>query len=368
MVDLRERMRDCLDWYYYHPENTGQRSCWGIMHSFIAYGADTYIEVGGTGGTQVNGIGWLCWNQPCNNMRIFYLSNNSIAVREGPGYQGHAGQLLALLAQCRVSRDYVLKVGEREFTVEDLIEYEKLTCEPNSELTFKLIGLMHYCDSDETWTDNRGRQWDMERLIREELAQPVIGAACGGTHRMMGFSYAVRLRRVRGEEFDGQWERARKFVEDYHAYTMSLRNEDGSFSTEWFEGRAADPDIDRRLQTTGHILEWLIYSLPAEELQSPEIVESVDYLTRIMYENRGRAWEIGPKGHALHALVLYDRRVFGGSEREELSPELMAERVDPPRRRRLVQSPRRAISARRAAARSDSSAARVSLSRGRLPT
>ena len=40
------------------------------------------------------------------------------------------------------------------------------------------------------------------------------------------------------------------------------------------------------------------------------MVRSVRYLTRLMTQNR--KWEIGPQGHALHALVLYDERVFEG--------------------------------------------------------
>ena len=30
-----------------------------------------------------------------------------------------------------------------------------------------------------------------------------------------------------------------------------------------------------------------------------------------MLQNRDHDWEIGPRGHALHALALYDERVFG---------------------------------------------------------
>ena len=51
---------------------------------------------------------------------------------------------------------------------------------------------------------------------------------------MTGFSYAVRKREQRGEPIEGQWLRAKKFVDDFHEYTFKLQNPDGSFSTEWF--------------------------------------------------------------------------------------------------------------------------------------
>ena len=92
---------------------------------------------------------------------------------------------------------------------------------------------------------------------------------------------------------------------------FGCRNPDGSFSTEWFEGRAAREDVERRLQTTGHILEWLVFSIPSSELDDPRIIRAVVYLNALMWQGRGHDWAIGPKGHALHALRLYHLRRFG---------------------------------------------------------
>ena len=118
-----------------------------------------------------------------------------LRLRSGPGYQGHEGQFLHTLARSKVRSDYPIRVDGHEFTVADLIEYEKKTCRAGSELTFKLVALSHYLDSDATWTCDRGETWNIPRLIREELAQPIVGAACGGTHRLIGYSAAVNVRR-----------------------------------------------------------------------------------------------------------------------------------------------------------------------------
>jgi hypothetical protein len=229
------------------------------------------------------------------------------------------GQFLAMMAQCKVKADYGLKIDGQDFTIRDLIEYEKVTCKANTELTFKLIGLSHYLESNARWKDQHGGDWDIERLIAEELKQPIIGATCGGTHRMMGFTYAVRKREDRGEPLTGQWKRAKTYLDDYHAYTFKLQNDDGSFSTNWFEGRGDSGGIDRRLQTTGHILEWFSYSLPREQLTDPRVIHSVNYLTNLMWQHRTHDWEIGPKGHAIHALAIYDERMFGGKPGQRAS-------------------------------------------------
>ena len=125
----------------------------------------------------------------------------------------------------------------------------------------------------------------------------------------MGLSYTLYKRAKEGKPVTGQFVRAKKFTEDYRRYTFSMQNGDGSFSTEWFRGPGARRDIARRMQTTGHILEWLVFSMPRQQLFEPETVAAVDYLTAILYQGQNRQWDVGPLGHALHALALYDRRL-----------------------------------------------------------
>jgi hypothetical protein len=309
LVDLRKRLRDCLAYYYFRPENVATRSPWGSMHAMLAYGVDSQLIVGGK---RVNAIGYLNYNGTCNGQRLFYLRDGKLQAQIGVGVQGHAGQYLSMLAQSRVKPDYPMLVDGRQFTVADLIEHEKLTCRPASELTFKLIALSHYLKSDEKWQSNDGQTWDIPRLIKEELAQPINGAACGGSHRLTGFSYAVRKREQRNEPIEGQWKRAKKYIEDFHEYTFKLQNPDASFSTDWFVQRADYGDVGRRVQTTGHIVEWLAFSLNKEQLTEERMVRSVSYLTDALNDNRQEKWSIGPLGHALHALAIYDERVFGG--------------------------------------------------------
>jgi hypothetical protein len=50
-----------------------------------------------------------------------------------------------------------------------------------------------------------------------------------------------------------------------------------------------------------------------------------------MWENRQREWEIGPRGHALRALALYDEYVFGGKPGKR-NEQLAEEEASPPSR------------------------------------
>jgi hypothetical protein len=216
-----------------------------------------------------------------------------------------------MLALSRVKKTYPMRVDGEDLTVADLVASEQRSCRPRTELTFKLIGLSHYLDSDAKWTSQTGEEWSIPRLLSEELAQPIKGACCGGTHRLIAYSGAVKTREKRGEPVDGQWLRAKKYLSAYHAYAFKLQNRDGSFSTSWLERRNSRGTRDRKVQTTGHILEWLAFSLPEEQLTDPRVIKSVNYLASLMLSYRTHKWEIGHRGHALRALALYNERVFG---------------------------------------------------------
>jgi hypothetical protein len=317
MTRLRNRIRTCLSYYYQRPTSVDERSPWGVMHSLIAFGVDTELVANNK---RVNAIGWLCYNRPCKGMTLMTVKDGQLAMRQnGPGYQGHDGQLLSMLALSGVKSNYPIRAEGHEFTVADLVTFEQLHCKPKSELTFQLIGLAHYLPSDATWQDKTGGEWSIPRLIREEIAQPVNGAACGGTHRLIALSMAAKTRQKRSEPLDGEWLRAQKLVVSYQQLAFKLQNRDGSFSTSWLVKRDDTGDIDRRIQTSGHILEWLIFSLPEKNLSDQRLVKGISYLTNTLMNN-DKDWEIGPRGHALRALALYNERVFGDKpgERREL--------------------------------------------------
>ena len=310
MQMLKWKIREALAWHFEHPQKVTDRSPWGVMHAMLPYGVDSQII--DANGRRQNAVGFLCYNYAARGQRLFYLKDGKIAANIGPGLQGHRGQFLAMLAQSKIDPAYPMRIEGKPFKVSDLIEYEKFSCEAGTELTFKLIAFSHYLPHDATWKNFQGEEWDFSRLIREELKQPVVGAACGGTHRMTGFSHAAHLHVKREQPLEGQWLRASKYVDSYHDYAFTLQNRDGSFSTNWFASRGELPDPGRRLQTGGHILEWLVYSLPEERLAEPQVVKGVEYIAGLLNEGHNTKWEIGPLGHALHALALYDERMFGG--------------------------------------------------------
>lgn len=307
VLSMKSTIERCLRYYYSDVEIANRRSNWGMMHAIMVYGVDTKIIANRR---SYSAIAWIAGNNACRGQRLLTQRSGQIQVRSGVGLQGHQAQMLAVFSLCDVPASYPLYVGKTKFAVQDVIEAEKLACKSGEELTFTLIGLSHYLDTEDSWVSSDGQTWDFERLIREELSQPIVGAACGGTHRLMGFAHALRKRRAAGLPIEGQWLRAEKFLEDFERYAYGLQNRDGSMSTNWFKGRQDNGDVDRKVQTTGHIVEWLLTITPDDQLQNPRLVSAVRFLMNAMYRDRKNDWSIGPKGHALRSLAIYHERVF----------------------------------------------------------
>jgi len=311
---LRKSIAQTLTTYRRRPLNTAQHTPWEVMHGFIAFGIPTQVRVGGPAGDLVSAIGWSNTGGSCRGQTMLTVTGDRLHALKGYyGVQGHSAQYLAILAQCRVAASSPLVVQGKRFTVADLIEEEKLACKTGTELTFALIALAHYLPTDATWTARDGETWTLPRLVEEEIVQPIRGAACGGTHRLFGLSYGCQRRLRATGQLDGAYLRADRYVRDFQNFTLAkLQNRDGSFSTEWFKYPAdREDDVERKIQTTGHILEWLVGSLDQERLYDPQVVAAAEFLCRTLQREPSREWKIGPLGHALHALNMYQERAWG---------------------------------------------------------
>jgi hypothetical protein len=309
---LAKKVRRVLNWYYSRPLNTRDDAPWSVLHMSIAYGIDTQVCMGGPNGQRVTAIGWLCCNRPTAGKRLVSKRAGNLNLPIAPGIQGHHGQFLGMLAQSHVHPNYLLRVGSQKLKVADLVEHEKKTCRSGMELTFKLIGIAHYTPSTEPWKNGRGETWSVKRLLEEELEEPInrIDACCGGTHRLFALNYAVHRRRKEGLPISGPWKIADRRTQAYQRRAFQLQNRDGSFSTMWLERRENRNDKVRKLTTSGHILEWLAFSLPEDRLQDPKFEHALEYVVNLLDHNKDPDWHRGALGHALHALAIYEQRVL----------------------------------------------------------
>lgn len=305
----RQRIERCLAIYFTKPIDANRLRPWSLMHGLIGYGLDAEIYFDGQ---PINAVSYLCSNGSGDKLRLLELVNQKqFRTRQGPGVQGHPGQLLAILAQAGASIDQPILVDGKPFKIRDLVAYEQKQCRTRTELTFMLIAFSNYLDPKTSWQSQSGEKWNMAKLLREELNQPIHSGACGGTHRLMGLSYAVRQMERHGYPLAGEWLQAARVLEIHQQHVWKYQNSDGGFSTEFFQGPGNDRDWSMQLYATGHILEWLVYTLNDEQLDDPRLIAAVDHLLRLMLDAPNHELDVGPRGHALHALRLYEQRVYG---------------------------------------------------------
>ncbi len=313
MAALRDRVRSTLAAYYQQSLNTRDNTVSDMLQLCLAFGCQTEVLYGSE---KLNGITCLCWNYPCGDYEPLLLVDGHVAARVGYGTQNDPAQLLAVLGFSRVPIEYPARVGSKVRSVADLVASEKLNCRAGTDQSFRLIGLAYYAAADESWNNDRGEPWNLERMIREELARPDAESSVAGTNRLLGLSVAAaKLMKVKGAL--GDLGRAQKFLDDYQQFALSLQNSDGSWHPLFFAAVGPSRDWEGTLYATAHIFEWLAISSSVEQLESPNLVRSADYLATLLgnLSSRWNAAMLSAKNldgvmHALHSLSVYDARVF----------------------------------------------------------
>jgi len=327
MVALRDAVRAGLARLASHPFNSRDNTPAQVMELCLAFGCDATLGYGGSSGKRVNAVGCLSWNYPCAGYRLLRESEGHVMGRVGYGLQARPSQFLAVLAQARVPSNYEIRVDEFRGAVADLVEFEKLSCRSGTDLSQTLIGLTHYLD-DQSWKNDLQEEWSLERLVREESSRSVGNSSPDVTGRLMGLSYAVDRQKQRGQPLEGVFLEAEEHLSQFHDYALDVQNSDGTWHPSFFAYKGTSRDASASLRSTGHILEWLVFSLPPERLEEPRVVRSVAYVAKLLGNRRSR-WNVTSMSdqdfvslmRAAHALSIYDRRLFQPPAEEEPAAE-----------------------------------------------
>jgi hypothetical protein len=322
LAALRDRVRQTLAQQQKQPFNTRDNLPTDLMSLCLGFGCDTEVSLEGPGSKRINGITCLCWNYPCAGYELLAPTQKHIAARIGYGYQSQPGEFLAVLALSRVPENYPIRSGNATRTIADLVEAEKLACRENADMSLRLIGLTYYVEQPQ-WKNELGEDWSLERIVHQEIAQPIVNAPDGGLNRLMGLSYAVSYHVNHDLPIAGQYLRAKKYISDYHDYAMAIQNSDGSWGPAMLAAKSASQDPSVQLASTGRVLEWLALSLPTSRMEDPRVIHAVEQTIHLLNVQRYQknvpylpTRELAAYGHALHALALYDDRVFKEAEAE----------------------------------------------------
>jgi hypothetical protein len=286
---------------------------WTVFHGILGLGPSVTLLNPETK-QRVNAVDYICNGGAVRSMR-FLPTEDGLDVETGERFvsQGHQDQFVAEMAQWNMAPDRRFHVLGKDYTFMDFIRHSKMRARVTAEqeLSWTILILAQYLGTDIEWTNRAGEKLHFEDLIRYELKQSMDTAACGGTHRLFGLNWAYNLHLRKGGKTEGVWAEVAAMLARHKELARGYQNADGSFSTSFFRERGNVPDMQLRINTTGHTLEWLALALTDAELHQPWVENAVNALAVMFLDIQNKPMEGGSLYHATHGLLLYYARVYG---------------------------------------------------------
>ncbi len=324
LEQLRPRIEAALD-QVRSRELMAKHGFWTVFHGILGTGLEKTTLKDPKSKERVNAIEYICNGGELPGLNFVPtkhgLDVETVDPRINPDKefiaQGHQDQFIAEMAQWGMPLERKFKVGGRDYTFADFVNHSKMrsSVTKEQELSWAIIIIAQFYGTNHAWTNGDGEKLRCEDVVRYELNQPISDkAACGGTHRLFGLTWAYHLHLKNGGRKEGVWLDVEAKITDYKQRARKLQNPDGSFSIKHFEppGKLErEPDTELRIGTSGHVLEWLALAMTDEELRSPWMQNAVSGLSVLILDMRKERIDGGALYHAAHGLHLYHERVYG---------------------------------------------------------
>ena len=297
-------------------------NAWQIVHGVMCFGRE--LEISDNGKVQP-ALPWLLGGGELKGWE-FVPGEKGLKDVEEPGSksgEGHDDQWLGYLSQCGIGLDESIKVKDQTFKVADLVTQAQWDVREGMEATWTVMAFSKYLPLDAKWQARDGQEWSLERLVGMEAAQDLSSSACGGSHRLYGITCALNRYIEEGGEAAAQqladgkapadWQAAYNKVLASIADAHEFQQPDGGFSTNYFARSGSSPDIALRINSSGHVFEFLVMALPDEELKSDWMRRAALFLCDMLDATVDEDLECGGLYHAVHGLILYRERLFGAA-------------------------------------------------------
>ncbi len=316
---LKDRLKATLEHVHARDLQTDY-GFWTIFHGVLGMGLDTDLTDPDTR-KKIKFIDAIRTGVKIDGME-FDVADDGVDVRIMPGSgmgQGHQDQFIAEMAQWGMKLDQKFLVRGKEYTFADFCRYSRarasVDLKDKQELSWAIIIIGEFYGTDARWTNNQkpAKKLRFEDVVRYELNQPIdTTAACGGTHRLFGLTWAYHRYLQKGGNKAGLWQDVADKIELFKQNAKKYQNrDDGSFSTNYVSDKGSSKDVQTQIGSTGHVFEWLALALAGDELLQPWVQEAAISLCNMILRNQRREIEGGALYHATHGLHIYYDRLFG---------------------------------------------------------
>ena len=269
-------------------------------------------------GNNIYSIGVLCWNTPAGGKTMLRTDGVKVIARVGHGYQNRPASFAAMLAMSNIMPNYEIRVNNASYTIAHLIASEKLALSKGMNMSMALVALSFYGESNEQWRSELGDVWSIEQMVMNELNRQIDQGTSDVTDWLLGLTAAVNLYESENRPIRGPMVLAKRQLKTYQDFVLSIQNDRYLWHPKFFLYKGFNPDAFETMYSGGHILRWLVYSLPDNELRDPQIVRAVMSLAatvnRVKPETMASSLntkQLEGLAVSLHALSLYYQRAFG---------------------------------------------------------
>ncbi len=293
---------------------------WTVFHGILGSGLERTTLTNPDTRKKINAIEHICAGGAIRGLQFLPTPHGLDVLTAAPDdikqqgiAQGHQDQFIAEMAQWGMPRDRKFKVGGGDHTFEDFIRHAKMraSVKDKQELSWAIIIIAQYYGTDHAWTNAAGEKLTFDDVVRYERDASINDAACGGTHRLFGLTWAYHLHRKNGGKKTELWAGVAAKIDEHKQLARSFQSPDRTLSTDYFKGPDRKPDPHLRIGTTGHVVEWLALAMTDDELKSMWMQEAVNALAMTILDMRNDPVDSGALYHAAHGLQLYHDRVFG---------------------------------------------------------
>jgi hypothetical protein len=285
---------------------------WTVFHGILGMGPSLTLT-DQEKGVKVNALDYICDGGEIRGLK-FLPTQWGLDVQTGPPFvgQGHQDQFIAEMAQWGMPYERKFVVNAKDYKFSDFVHHSKMRAKTsaNQELSWTIIIVAQYLGLDTAWTNADGEKLTLLDCVHYEIHQPIETAACGGTHRLFGLRWVHNLHRQKGGKTEGVWKELDDQQTKYQDLARKWQNPDGSFSTNFFRDQGNAQDMQLRMNTSGHILEWLALSLSDEQIQEPWVEDAANAVAVMFLDIQGQPMEGGTLYHAAHGLLIYYYRRY----------------------------------------------------------
>lgn len=309
--NLRVRIKNALD-HVRNCELLTTHSFWTVFHGILGNGLDTML-LNPVTGERTPAIEFIAKGGKLRGLE-FIPTADGVDIKMGIMFdgQGHQDQFVSEMAQVGLQLNAEFLINGQKYKFEDFINESKARARINQkqELSWTVMILSHFYGTKMDFTNRYNEHLKLEDLVRYELDQPIHSAACGGTHRLFGLAWVYHLHKKEGGKDEGLWEEVRQHQIKYQDMAKANQNADGSFSAKYLDQGGWIQNLDRRINTTGHVLEWLALSLPDDRLHEEWVEDAAGALSAMILTAQNAPLDGGSLYHASHGLNLYYQRAY----------------------------------------------------------